>query len=113
MNNKVLGFSGESQAAKLLKTKKYKIIATNYVCPIGEIDIIANDKNVIVFVEVKTRLTEKYGLPREAVTRFKQQKLKNLAKYYLKNHNLLDCPARFDVIEVFDGETNHIINAFY
>ena len=112
MNNKVLGYSGEDSAVKFLKAKKYKIVCTNFTCPIGEIDIIAADKKTIVFIEVKTRLTTKFGLPREAVTSFKQNKYRQLAMYYLKNNNLLDRVARFDVIEVLDGQINHIENAF-
>lgn len=65
--NKVTGDSAEELAVKFLKKKHYKIIETKYKNKIGEIDIIAKDKNILVFVEVKYRSSDYFGLPREAV----------------------------------------------
>ena len=110
--NKVKGNIGEQLATDFLKKAKYKILERNYRSVIGEIDIIAKDKNTIVFVEVKTRSTLKFGLPCEAVDYRKQQKIHSVASIYLKNKKLEDSELRFDVIEVLDGEINHIKDCF-
>ena len=107
-----LGFLGEKQAKDFLIKNKYKIIKTNYTCPVGEIDIIAKQKDVIVFVEVKTRTSAKFGLPRESVTPFKQNKIRSVATCYLKENMLLNSPVRFDVIDILEGNITHIPNAF-
>ena len=65
-----------------------------------------------MFIEVKARQTLAYGRPSEAVNHYKQQKIRSVASLYLVKNNLNDSPCRFDVIEVLDGEINHIENAF-
>ena len=112
MNNKSYGTAGEIEAVKYLKKNKYKVIQTNYICKVGEIDIIAQKDDVVVFVEVKSRSTKKFGLPREAVTTYKQNKIRSVASYYLMETAGFDSKCRFDVIEILDGEINHISNAF-
>ena len=102
---------GEKLAGEYLKKTGYKIICRNYKTKMGEIDIIAMDKNVLVFVEVKQRKSAHFGAPREFVGYEKQRKIKNTAKLYiLKNKYTGD--LRFDVVEVLNGEINHIKNAF-
>jgi len=108
--NKIKGDVGEELAAQYLKKNKYKIVERNYKNKIGEIDIIASQKKTIVFVEVKARTTDAYGLPCEAVNSTKQRKIRLVAEEYLKTHKAED--IRFDVIEVLDGEINHIADAF-
>lgn len=110
--NRVNGVSGESIATKYLKDKKYKILECNYKNFIGEIDIIAKDRDYLVFVEVKARSTSAFGRPSEAVDWRKQNKLRMVANVYLKEKHLFDTPCRFDVVEVLGREINHIINAF-
>lgn len=110
--NKVVGNNGEEIAYKYLKKKHYKILARNYKNPIGEIDIIAKQKDIIVFVEVKTRLSDYFGLPREAVDEHKQEKIRRVALGYLKHSRAMDSLIRFDVIEILDGKIEHIENAF-
>lgn len=110
--NKVKGALGEREAVKFLKKRKYKVLDTNYVCPIGEIDIVAMHKGFLVIVEVKARESANFGRPSEAVDEIKQQKLCNLAIFYQRMHHLADIPLRFDVVEVLDGEINLIENAF-
>ena len=90
----------------------YTILATNFKTSFGEIDIIAKDENIIVFIEVKYRKTLKYGRPSEAVTDFKQNKIRSVAQAYLIKHKLLDEYVRFDVVEIVDRDVNYIINAF-
>ncbi len=98
--NKITGQCGEDAAVKHLKNKGYKIVERNYRNKIGEIDIIAKDRENLVFVEVKTRSSDKFGTPAEAVTYYKKQKIVNCAKVYLiKNPTALN--IRFDIIEVY------------
>lgn len=110
--NKITGNKGEKQAVKYLKKQGYKILATNYATKLGELDIIAKEKNELIFVEVKTRLTTEFGLPREAVTNYKQNKIRQVATEYLKSTGNLNRECRCDVIEILNGELVHIKNAF-
>lgn len=115
--NKETGNIGENLAVDYLKKQKFKILQTNYRNKIGEIDIIASDKKTIVFVEIKTRSSLKFGTPKEAIDYKKQQKIKNTAISYLKYKNLYEKVAvRFDCIEILgdklDCEINHIKNIF-
>lgn len=91
---------GESLAAKHLKARGYEILAQNYRARRGEIDLIARDGEFIVFVEVKTRRSLKFGLPQAAVTLQKQRQISKVALAYLQSRNLLDAPCRFDVIAI-------------
>lgn len=115
---KRLGQKGEDAAAQYLKKLGYSVLCRNYTCDIGEIDLIALDKGFIVFVEVRSRSGDSYGLAQESVTKRKQHKLRQLAWYYLQNERKTDSSCRFDVIAVlFDGEgtvrrLDHITNAF-
>ena len=107
-----MGRAGEKRAVDFLKKKGFKILKTNYRAPVGEIDIIAQDKEVLVFIEVKTRTSENYGLPCEAVDRKKQEKYYKAATLYLQKEQKMDSACRFDVIEIENGQINHIFNAF-
>jgi putative endonuclease len=95
-----LGDAGEDLAAAALKKQGYKILARNYVTPLGEIDLIAKKGRTLVVVEVKTRKSLKFGGPREAVSVTKQNRLRRLADYYLKDKRLTGTPIRFDVVAV-------------
>jgi len=99
-----LGQSGEEVAIDLLKKNGYKILVKNYRTKLGEIDIVARDKDTTCFIEVKTRQTEKFGLPQEAILRSKQKKISKVAIKFLKDNNLLDKKARFDVVSVMYKE---------
>jgi len=110
--NKVKGCKGELLAEQYLKKQKYKILEKNYRNKIGEIDIIAKEKETLVFVEVKARETVIFGRPCEAVTPYKQNKIRGVANYYLMLNGWSERDVRFDVVEVLDGEINHIQNAF-
>jgi putative endonuclease len=91
---------GETIAGIYLEKQGYKILARNYRCPLGEIDLVAMDQERVVFVEVKTREGLSFGEPREGVGPKKMRKLSMLGLYYLKAHGLLEAPARFDVVSV-------------
>ncbi len=100
-----LGKKGEQLAVSHLINLGYRIEAQNYRCPFGEIDIIARDKGVLAFVEVKTRLAESFGDPKEAVDYRKQQRLNRIALYYLGNLCKEEGEelCRFDVVSVSQG----------
>ena len=91
---------GETFAAEHLKARGYQILAQNYRFQRGEIDLIAQQEKRIVFVEVKTRRSLKFGLPQYAVTEQKQRQISKIALAYLQSQNLLDSPCRFDVIAI-------------
>ena len=110
--NKVRGDIGENIAREYLKSIGYRIIKTNFKNTIGEIDIIAYDGDVIVFLEVKYRKTAQFGLPREAVNYTKQNKIRLVATSYIKKYKLFDKACRFDVVEVLDREVTLIKDAF-
>lgn len=101
-----LGRKGEDATADFLKQKGYKIIQRNYKNKLGEIDIIAKDRKTLCFVEVKTRTNFRFGYPQEAVTRHKQKQLNKVALSYLKQYNLLNTPARFDIASVIFNNQN-------
>ncbi len=94
------GSQGEELAVRHLKKKGYKIIERNYKTRVGEIDIIARHKGQIVFAEVKTRRTGRYGHPKHAVTLPKQRKISMVALTYLKKQKAVEAKARFDVITI-------------
>lgn len=95
-----LGRRGETAATKFLKQLGYRILERGYDSPLGEIDIIAIDGRTIVFVEVKTRSSTEAGHPADAVDATKRRRMTQAALAYLKAHNLLQTPARFDVVAV-------------
>ena len=111
---KLLGGIGEKSAGKYLRKKGYKIIDKNYTTKIGEVDLIALYGDLLVFIEVKTRSSTAYGNPGDAVDYFKQKKYVLLAKEYLMvKKEYREKPIRFDVVEILNGEINHIESAFF
>ena len=119
MDKKLVGRFGEQTAAEFLKKKHYKIIGMNYSCRFGEIDLIAENKKYVVFVEVKLRKSDKFAEAREFVTFSKQEKIIKTASLWL-SQNETELQPRFDVIEIYASEgvsskaikINHIENAF-
>ena len=94
------GRHGEDLAAQYLTRQGYRIIQQNFRASCGEVDIIAQDKNTLAFVEVKTRTSTSFGPPAEAVTHRKRQQISKTALAYLSQERLLNEPARFDVVAV-------------
>lgn len=116
MNKALIGDYGELTALRYLRFHGYRIISANYRCKFGEIDIIAEDRKYICFVEVKTRSENNFFSPAEAVDFNKRSKLISSANLFLKNYDKKRQP-RFDIIEVYfsDDEPsrlNHIEGAF-
>ena len=111
-----LGRDGEDQAAKLLRSKGFTILERNFRCREGEIDVIARCDETLVFCEVKTRRTDRWGDPSEAVGWRKQQRLRQLAAIWLQQHRPGHVQVRFDVVSVIVGERDvyvtHIPDAF-
>ena len=109
------GLWGEIYAARYLRQKGYRIIASNYRLTGGEIDIIAEKGDVICFTEVKTRSENSFFSPAEAVDSKKEDNIKNVASAY-NTHNNINKTSRFDIIEIIFSEENyklrHIENAF-
>ncbi|MBW2011147.1 MAG: YraN family protein, partial [Deltaproteobacteria bacterium] len=98
------GRKSESIAADRLKKQGYSILELNYRTKLGEIDIIAKDKDTIVFVEVKARKSNNFGSPKFAVTYKKQKKISMVALYYLKSTKQSNSKARFDVVSIIAGK---------
>ena len=110
-----LGVWGEQVATNFLQQKGYEVIERNYRCQFGELDIVALFEEDIIFCEVKTRKYATYIHPSASVTVSKMQKIRQLAEFYLTQHNHHHLQPRFDVITVClqDGQVlEHFINAF-
>ncbi len=95
-----LGAIGEEAAVALLRRRGYRIRERNVRCPMGELDLVAEEGGSLVFLEVKARSTVDYGAPFEAITPAKQWRLQRLATYYLTTRRLWDRPCRFDAVSV-------------
>ncbi len=107
MNKRGFGSIGENMAADYLESIGFKIIARNYRCGrLGEIDIIAVENEFICFIEVKTRTSNLYGSPIEAINFNKQRKIISVAWSYIKQHNMNGSNMRFDVVEVIGKKLN-------
>ncbi len=94
------GIESESLAANYLKSNGYRILERNYRNQIGELDIIAKEGPVLVFIEVKARNTRRFGSPKQAVTPAKQAKISRTAMAYLKATGQVHAKARFDVVAI-------------
>lgn len=118
MDKKTLGHWGEERAAAYLRRHGYKILGMNYACRGGEIDVIAQKRGYVVFVEVKLRKNAAFAEAREFVTRSKQERIMLTAQMWLASNDC-ELQPRFDVIEIYapDGaegkiDLRHIENAF-
>jgi putative endonuclease len=99
MNNKIVGNAGEDLACRYLEKNGYKILERNkHYSRFCEIDIIAQYKKTIVFVEVKTRRTDAFGTPQEAITKTKYENIKKGVQFYLSENKIKD--FRIDVISI-------------
>jgi putative endonuclease len=115
-NLRAKGTVGEDAAVEYLSKKGYRILERNFRFERGEIDIIAEDRDVLVFAEVKARRSKAFGEPHEAVTGQKQRQIRKVAEGYLFMHEINDRECRFDIIAVhYKGSTitiEHFENAF-
>jgi putative endonuclease len=112
-NRKILGTEGEQIALSFIKNRGYTILAKNYRSPVGEIDIIARKKDLVSFIEVKTRQSSHFGHPEEAVQRKKMRRIIRTAQHYLVVHNLYDkVEIRFDVLSLVKKDTTFTVEYF-
>lgn len=118
LRRKMLGRQGEEIAARYLEKNGFKLLRKNYRCRLGEIDLIAMDRDFLVFVEVRSKSGDEYGEGYESLVNKKLSKLRQVAWYYLKAEGKTKMNCRFDVVSVRfdrDGEVQrieHIENAF-
>ncbi len=99
-----LGAEGERAARAFLLDNGYRILYENYSTPLGEIDLIAREGDVVVFVEVKARVSRDFGPPQSSVTLTKQRQIIKAAGLFLERERLTEAPCRFDVVAVtFEG----------
>ncbi len=106
--NQNFGKSSENEALRYLRKQGYRILELNYKTRLGEIDIIAQDKDTICFIEVKSRSSILYGQPKEALDKYKQHKISQSAVVYLKQKNSLEKRSRFDVLSVIRDENKRL-----
>jgi len=116
-DTKKLGALGENAAAKFLKKSGHTILARNFLCPHGELDIISFHKGCIVFVEVKTLSDDVAADPEDHITPAKQRQLCRVAQHWLAAKRQPDCAYRFDAVSVViplagDPRIRHIVEAF-
>jgi len=109
-NHLLTGKSGEDIACDALRKRGYRIVARNYRTRLGEIDIIALDKDVICFIEVKTRTNVRRGMPAESVHAAKQRQIAKTALAFLQEKKFFDKKARFDVVSVLQSEKDFAVN---
>lgn len=110
-----IGRTGEDTVFEYLVSMGYEVLCRNYRNTFGEIDIICTNEDCIVFVEVKTRTSMRFGTPSQAVSKTKQMKIIKTALSYITNNKLYSYMCRFDVVEVYFNEkisVNHIKNAY-
>lgn len=114
----VFGHLGELLAAERLRREGYVILERNYRCSLGEIDLVAREENVLVFVEVRTRSSEGFGSPLESVDFAKQRKLRDVARHYLRERRPYYQDVRFDVVGIVlkegeEAQVEIVPHAFY
>lgn len=112
MNRRAYGAGGEQAACEYLQRRGWAILARNVRRGGGEIDVIAQRRGLIAFVEVKRRSSLRCGRPAEAVNLEKQRRIARAAALYMQENGLEDARVRFDVIEILPGELRHIEDAF-
>jgi putative endonuclease len=93
-----LGAAGEDRAAEWYRKAGYQVVARNWRCRDGELDLVVSDGRTLVFCEVKARSSTRFGLPAEAVTPSKQRRIRGLAAQFLRDHGRPVPGVRFDVV---------------
>lgn len=107
------GRRAEELAAVYLERAGMKILARNFRCRYGEIDIICQDREYLVFLEVKARSSDACGYPGEALTDWKKKRICQTARFYCAKHYIgINQPIRFDVVEILGTQIRHMKNAF-
>jgi len=112
MQRRALGAHGEEMAAGWYESRGYEVLARNWRCREGEIDLIVRQARTIVFCEVKTRTSAAFGLPAEAVTYEKRARLRHLAAKWLDESPVRPLRIRFDVAAILDGQLEVLEGCF-
>jgi len=113
MNKREVGSFYEQKAADYLKANGYQIIAKNFHCKVGEIDLIAKADGYLCFIEVKYRSDDRKGNPAEAITPTKIRRITRTAEYYMLTQGIMqDTPCRFDAVIILEDDITLIKNAF-
>ena len=100
MKRRDTGILGERLAKDFVKKRGYRILETNYRCPEGEIDIVAKDKDCLVFIEVRTKTSREFGSPQESITPVKKERMRATAAHYRQSHSNLPPLWRIDMVAV-------------
>ena len=108
MKRRDVGILGEKLAQDFLKKRGYRVVETNYRCPEGEIDIIATQKDTLVFIEVRTKKSLEFGTPEESITPAKMEKLRAVSAHYRQTHDNLPESWRIDVVAIELDKNNKI-----
>ena len=108
MKRREVGILGEKLAGEFLERKGYRIIQTNYRCPEGEIDIVAEHEGSLVFVEVRTKRSQEFGSPEESITPAKMERLRAAAARYIQNHQNPPASWRIDAVVVELDRSNRV-----
>lgn len=109
MDRRTLGVLSENLACEFLQLEtNFKLVERNFHCALGEVDIVGWDGKELVFVEVRSRSSETFGIPEESIGRIKQQRLRRLAAYYVSGKQLQRVNCRFDVITVIRDATGNL-----
>lgn len=111
-SRQALGAAGEALAARWYEDHGYQVLDRNWRCRDGELDLVVRRNRTIVFCEVKTRTTDAYGTPAEAVTHAKRQRIRRLAARWLESSPVRPAQIRFDVAAVLAGRLEMIEGAF-
>jgi putative endonuclease len=109
---RALGAAGEARAAAWYRARGYRVVARNWRCREGELDLVVARGRELVFVEVKTRRTDRFGVPAESVTPAKQRRLRVLASRYIRDTEVRPSAIRFDVVSILAGRLEVIEAAF-
>ncbi|HET7653938.1 MAG TPA: YraN family protein [Acidimicrobiales bacterium] len=113
LERRALGISGEEAVAQWYAAAGYDVVARNWRCAQGELDLVCRRGRSVVFCEVKTRTTDAFGAPVEAVTRDKQMRVRRLAARWLEDAaDFRPVDIRFDVASVLGGEVDVVVGAF-
>jgi putative endonuclease len=100
MKRRDTGILGEKLAGDFLRKRGYRILEANYRCPAGEVDLVAEHRDFLVFVEVRTKRSREFGTPEESITETKKERLITVAAYYQQTHHNLPQSWRIDVVAV-------------
>ena len=100
MKRRDTGILGEQLACEFLGINGYQVIETNYRCPGGEIDIVARQRDTLVFIEVRTKTSRQFGGPEESITPVKMERLRTVAAHYGQHHENLPEARRIDVVAI-------------